>query len=192
MKQISFFTETYFMKGLLLFLAIAALLSCNSKTSTVIELPAKPASVDAAAKTVKGKSYETKKVAIVSIFEMDKENPYEWMNDMDDTTKHFRDYLKDRMSFSLRFVNDTSVILNEEGKETNATYKFDTETGEDEKEGVKLRISYPDDSMSFPGIDGPMIMTYSFLVAGADERSFLLETPRSYNKRKIAVLMQAK
>lgn len=180
------------MRSLLLLLAVTALSSCSSNTSTIIQLPAKPASIDDAAKTVKGKSYETKKVAIVSVFEMDKENPYQWMNDMDDTTTHFRDYLKKRMSFSLRFINDTTVTLNEEGKETSATYKFDTETGEDEKEGIKLRISYPDDSMSFPGVDGPMIMTYSFLLTGVDESSLLLETPGSYNNRKVAVLMQVK
>jgi hypothetical protein len=109
---------------------------------------------------------------------------------MGDTSKHFKDYLKERMAFTIEFVNDTAAILNDENKKITGTYKFDNETSEDEKEGIKLRISYRDSSVSFPGAAGPMIMTYTFAIAGADEKALLMELPRSYNNRKVAVLMQ--
>jgi hypothetical protein len=181
------------MKIVLSFVLLAiAVVSCTNNTSPVIALPAKPASAEAVSELVKGKSFETKKVATLSPFATDKESPYEWMNDATDTSKFFRDYLKERMGFTLQFLNDTSTILNDGGKLITGTYKFDSNVLENEKEGVKLRISYPDESMNFPGMSGAMIMTSTYLIAGADEKNLLIETPRSFNNRRVAVLMQVK
>lgn len=181
------------MKLILSTLLVAiAFASCTNDTSTSITLPARPASAEAISQFVKGRLFETKKVATLSPFDTGNESPYEWMNDSKDTSKFFRDYLTERMGFTLQFINDTSAVLNEEGKVITGTYKFDNEVLENEKEGVKLRVSYPDASMNFPGMSDPMIMTSTFLIAGGDEKNLLIETPRSFNNRRIAVLMQVK
>lgn len=181
------------MKVLLFALAVATLvISCSNDKKNETAVPAKPASIDAVKQFVKGKNYQTKRVATVSPFDMDKENPYEWMDEMKDTSTFFKNYLNERMSFTLNFVNDTSVVMSDEGKTINGTFRIDNETKEEEKEGIKLRISYADSSMNFPGATGSMIMTSTYLVAGADEKSLLLETPRSYNNRKIAALLLVK
>jgi hypothetical protein len=182
------------MKIIVLFLSVSLFfIACNnSNTTEHVPVPSAPSSAATASQSVKGKMYETKKVAILSSFKTDTEGPYEWMNDSKDTTDFFKNYLAERMAFSLQFTNDTSVIMQEEGNTISGTYKFDNESREDEKEGIKLRISYEDSSMSFPGSTEPMVMTYTYLVAGADEKSLLLETPRSFNNRKVCVLMQVK
>ncbi|MEI9946511.1 MAG: hypothetical protein WDN26_20100 [Chitinophagaceae bacterium] len=177
------------MKIVLMALAAAFIVACNSNKDAETSIPPKPSSIEAVKQLVKGKKYRTQKVATVSPFEMDKEKPYEWMDEMKDTSTFFKKHLADRMKFTLNFVNDTAVMMNDEEKIINGTYNLDTKTGEEEKEGIKLRISYPDSSMNFPGSTGVMIMTATYFVAGADEKSILLETPRSYNNRKVAILL---
>lgn len=171
-------------------LLIATIISCSNNKPEETAIPAKPASTDAVMQLIKGEKYTTSKVALISPFAMDKENPYEWMDEMSDTTRLFKNYLKDRMTFSLNFINDTAVVMNDDGKMITGTFILDNKTEEEEKEGVKLRISYADTSMTFPGSSGPMIMTGTYPVAGADEKSLLLELPRTYNNRKVAALLK--
>ena len=163
--------------------------SCGNSAGETVTIPAKPASPDAVKQYVKGKTYKSIKAGTASTFEIDKENPYQWLDEKKDTTKFVRNYLAERLQFTLQFVNDTAVEFTDDNKKTTGVYKFDTETGEDEKEGVKLRISYVDTSMQFPGASGAATMTYTYPVAGADEKSLLLETPRSFNNRKVVILM---
>ena len=168
-------------------------ISCtnNSKETAATALPSKPASIDAVLSIVKQKKYTAEKIATLSPFEMDKENPYDWFDDKKDTSSFAREFLAERLNMSLKFINDTAVRLMEEGKETTGLYKLDTIIIEEENPGIKLRISYPDSSMSFPGVTSPMIMTYTFNVLGINEKNLLLETPRSYNNRKVAVLLKS-
>jgi hypothetical protein len=181
------------MRRLFFFLSMTIFfIACKNDQAASIDLLAKPASPDAVYHFVKGKKFDTKHVATLSPFAMDSKDPYEWMDEKKDTSQFSRDYLKERMAFSLHFINDTSITIHDDGKTIDGTYKFDNEISDDEKEGVKLRVSYPDSSMSFPGMSGPMIMTATYFIAGADEKNLLLETPRSFNNRRIVVIMQAK
>lgn len=181
------------MKRLLSLLSVILFFTaCTNDQPGSMYLPAKPVSTETAYQLVKGKTFDTKYVATLSPFAMDNKSPYEWMDEKKDSSKFSRDYLKARMAFSLQFINDSSILIHDDGKTINGTFKMDSEIFENEKEGLKLRISYPDTSMSFPGMTEPMIMTFAFLIAGVDEKNLLLETPRSYNNRRVAVLMQSK
>ena len=181
------------MKQLLIFLCTALFISCNSnkteskqKTAT----PPTPTGVDAVAQTLKGKNYSVDKVATISNFEMDKDSPYDWMDGKKDTTAFTRKFVAERMKMKMNFTNDTAILFTDEEKTIEALYKLDTLTGDDEKSGIKLRVSYLDSSITFPSFTEPRLMTYTFPVLGINNESLLLETPRSLNNRKIAVLMK--
>lgn len=182
------------MKQLFTLLFIAFFFSCNNNSNEpkqeTTDIPATPAGIEAVAKTVIGKNFTAYKIATLSPFEMDKENPYDWLDDKKDTTAFTRNYVAERMKMKLNFINDSTVQLTDEDKITEGTYKLDTLSSEDEKPGIKLRISYSDTSMNFPGVTEPMIMTSTYTVLGINNESLLLEMPRSFNNRKIAVLMK--
>jgi hypothetical protein len=182
------------MKQLIILLGLSLIIiSCtnNSKGTAAMALPSKPASIDAVLNIIKQKNYKAEKIATLSPFEMDKENPYDWFDEKKDTSSFAKRFLNERLSMKLQFKNDTAVLFIEDNKTIEGTYKLDTIINEEEKPGIKFRISYPDSSMSFPGVTEPMIMTYTFNVLGIDEKNLMLETPRSYNNRKIAVLLKA-
>lgn len=164
--------------------------SCGIDNAATLSLPPKPSSPEALKKFVAGKSFKSIKAGTVSPFQMDKENPYQWLDEKKDTTTFARNFISKRMQFTLQFVNDSSVIFTDDGKQTAGIYLFDTETGEEEKEGIKLRISYVDTSMYFPGASGPVTLTSTYPVAGADDNSLLLGTPRSFNNRPVVILMK--
>jgi hypothetical protein len=180
------------MKQLLCLLCTVLFFSCNtSKTKKEsVDIPAAPTGVDAVAQTLKGKNYSVLQVATISNFEMNKDNPYDWMDGKKDTTAFSRNYVTERMKLKLNFVNDTTVSFTDEDKLTEAKYKLDTLIGDEEKPGIKLRISYLDSSITFPSFTEPRLMTYTYRVLGINNESLLLETPRSFNNRKIAVLMK--
>jgi len=175
---------------LIIFLAALFIFSCSEHKP--VSLPAKPGSPGTVKNAIQGKLYKTIKAGTLSPFEMDKKNPYEWTDDMKDTSSMFRNFFADRMKFILHFINDTAVNFMDEGKHIEATYSIDSLIKEDEKPGVKLRISYEDKDNSFNmGDMGPVRLTYTYIVAGADDKQLLLETPRSYNDRKVIVLMSS-
>ena len=181
------------MKQLLIFLCTALFISCNSnkteskqKTET---LPS-PTGIADVAQVLKGKNYSVQQVATISNFEMDKDNPYDWLDGKKDTTAFTRKFVTERMKMKLNFINDTAVLFTDEDKTTESLYKLDTLINDEERRGIKLRISYMDSSITFPSFTEPRLMTYTFPVLGINNESLLLETPRSLNNRKIAVLMK--
>jgi hypothetical protein len=163
---------------------IVILYSCISKTNSDI-LPQPPASVKAVLDELKGKKYQAEKAGTHSVFENDKE--IEWLNPKkeDEFEKKIADEAK---TLRLDFVNDTAVTVTVKDKTYSGTYKADNEVKEDEKPGIKLRISYIDEEFKFG--DGPATeVTYTYLVEGISDKNLLLETPGSMNRRKIVVLM---
>jgi len=182
------------MKSLAWFVSLTIIFfscSSNDQKITTPSLPPKPVLPDAVLGIIKGKNYTAEKIATLSPFEMDAKNHYDWFDEKKDTSSFTKTFLKERMGMQLRFKNDSAVSLIDDNKTTEATYKLDTIIKEEEKPGIKLRIRYSDSSMSFPGVTEPMIMTYTFNVLGIDEKRLLLETPRSYNNRKVATLLKA-
>jgi len=181
------------MKQLLIFLCTALFISCNSnktESKQKTETPPSPTGIADVAQILKGKNYSVLQVATISNLQMDKDNPYDWMDGKKDTTAFTRKFVAERMKLKLNFTNDTAVSFTDEDKVIEAKYKLDTLIGDDENRGIKLRISYMDSSITFPSFTEPRTMTYTYSVLGINNEGLLLETPRSLNNRKIAVLMK--
>lgn len=158
--------------------------SCSSKTGSDA-LPVAPASVRAVQDVVKGKKFKAEKAGTRSPFKNDKE--IEWF-EPEAEDKFEKEIADDSKTLQFDFMNDTSVTVVFKDKTYNGTYGVDDNTGEDEKPGIKLRVSYIDEDFKFG--DGPASeVTYTYLVEGISDKSLLLETPRSMNRRKIVVLM---
>ncbi|MBL7744038.1 MAG: hypothetical protein JNN00_11235 [Chitinophagaceae bacterium] len=163
---------------------LAILNSCSSKPGTVV-LPGAPASIKAVQDELKGKNYKTEKAGTHSPFKDDK--TIEWLEPKagDKFEKGIDD---DTRTLQLDFSNDTAVTVTYKDKTYTGTYAVDDVTGEEDRPGIKLRVSYVDEDLKFG--DGPATkVTYTYIVEGIGDKSLLLETPRSMNNRKIVVLM---
>jgi hypothetical protein len=165
-------------------ITVAIAISCSSETDKNL-LPEAPASVKAVKDEVKGKKYKAEKAGTHSVFENDKEIQWLEPKEEDKFEKQIADESK---SLQLDFVNDTAVTVIVKGKTYTGTYAADDIVKEDEKPGIKLRISYVDEEFKMG--EGPAsLVTYTYLVEGISGKSLLLETPRSMNRRKIVVMM---
>jgi hypothetical protein len=165
--------------------ATIALVSCSSTDAKKDAIPGRPANVKVVAATVKGNHYIANRVGTHSVFSND--STIEWLEPLpgQEFEKKFVEEVK---TLDLNFISDTAVTVKYGGKVSNGTYKVDDITGEDDKAGIKLRISYVDEQFKFG--DGPASpVTFTYLVEGMDENKLLLETPRSINRRKAVVLM---
>jgi hypothetical protein len=157
--------------------------SCSSKTNA---LPEAPVSIKAVQDELKGKKYSAENAGTHSVFKDDKEIQWLKPDEKNSVEKSVADESK---SIQMEFADDTSVVVSGKGKINKGTYKVNDEVGEDEKPGIKLRISYVDEEFKMG--DGPaMMVTYTYTVEGINSKSLLLETPRSLNNHKIVVLMK--
>ena len=174
--------------------AVLFLTACNnSKTNKPLaepSTPAAPASSEAIHDFITSQAYITERMATISGFAMDSADPYTWYADTAGLSSFEKEYLIQQKAFRLQFTSDSTATLYDEGKPRASTYKIDSSIHDGEKTGWKLRFSYPDSSMSFPGSTGIMIMTATYPVLGIDQQHLFLETPRSFNQRKVAVLMK--
>lgn len=172
-----------------LLLIVLFLGACTEKKPT---LPPAPESAKAISDLVKGNSYDVADLALVSAFKINKENPYEWFQDIKDTTAFFRDYEKERRMFRLVFGADTTVRLTDKDNTISGNWLAEADKDDDGNEGLFLKISYADSTSNlYPGMTGPVIMTFRYKVLGIDESMLMLETPNSMNRRKVLALMKA-
>jgi hypothetical protein len=167
-----------------LFLFIACT-SSDGPVETV--LPAAPAGTKAVQAIITGKKYVAERTGLASVFAND--SSISWMDELKDSSAVFKTFTEGRQRFQLHFVNDTAVSFFDDNKNYSATYKLDEKAGEDEKPGIRLRISYLDSANTFGG-SGPMMMTYSYLVKGISENQLFIETPRSYNNKTVLMLLK--
>ena len=154
-------------------------------------LPPAPANTDAVAKTIKGKKYKAAELALISTLISDKNNPYEWFDDVKDTTRFFRNYEQQKMKLVIQFINDSTAEVTDESSVNKATWKIDDQPKSDEKPGVFLRLSMERDEQLMPKQTGKSTITVSYKVLGIDDKQLFLETPNMFNSRKMAVLMKA-
>ena len=159
----------------------------NSKT---VSLPPSPANADAVSKAIKGKKFNTTELALISNLVADKNNPYEWFDEIKDTTAFFRNYEKERMKFEINFINDTSAEVTDDAGVNKATWKIDDQPKSDETAGLFLRVSMGKQESFFPGQTGSSTITFTYKVLGIDDTQLLLQTPNMFNNRKIAALMK--
>lgn len=175
--------------------ALLLLTACNNNKKTDPALskpgtPAAPASGEAIQNAIKSRTYTTERMAAVSGFAMDSSDPYTWYSDTTGLSSFEKEYITQQKAFQLQFTSDSTATIYDEGKSRASIYKIDSSIHEGEKAGWKLRFNYPDSSMSFPGSTGVMIITATYPVVGIDQQYLFLETPRSFNQRKVAVLMK--
>jgi hypothetical protein len=164
-------------------------ISCGNKKTT--SLPAAPASIDIVAKTIKGKKYKATQLALISNLISDKNNPYQWFDEIRDTTPFFRNFEKNKLKFAVNFVNDSTVEVTDESSTNTGKWRIDDQPKSDETAGIFLRISMERDEQIIPGQVGKSINTFSYKVLGIDKRQLFVETPNMYNSRKMATLLKS-
>lgn len=160
----------------------------NSKTA---QLPPAPASIDSVAETIAGKKYKAAELALISKLISDKNNPYEWFDQINDTTPFFRNYEKQKMKFVIHFIDDTAAEVADETTINKATWKLDNQPKSDETLGIFLRLTMEKEEGLIPGQAGTSTITFSYKVLGVDDKQVLLETPNMFNSRKLAILMKS-
>jgi len=136
------------------------------------------------------KKYKAAELALISTFISDKNDPYEWFDNVRDTTRFFRNYEQQKMKFALQFINDSTAEITDETSVSKATWKIDDQPKSDEKPGIFLRLSMERDEQLIPGQTGKSTITFSYKVLGIDDKQLFLETPNMFNSRKMAVLMK--
>jgi hypothetical protein len=159
----------------------------NTKT---VNLPPAPANADAVFKTITGKKFKAAELALVSNLAADKNNPYEWFDEIKDTTPYFRNYEKQKMKFEINFINDTSAEITDEAGVNKADWKIDNQPKSDETAGLFLRLSMERQEKLVPGQVSSSMVTFSYKVLGIDDKQLFLQTPNMFNSKKIAALMK--
>lgn len=177
------------MKNLKLLLPVIAFWACNSSTVQV-DLPPAPANMDSVKKMITGKKYVTEKLAQISNLVGDKNDPYEWFEEMKDTTPFFKNYQTQRMKFAVQFVNDSTAVITDEKGTTNGSWSLDDQPGKEDTPGIFLRISVSSEEKLFPGQTGLSTLTSTYKVLGMNDRQLFLQTPNMFNMRKIAALLK--
>jgi hypothetical protein len=173
---------------LLPFIVFAA--ACTNSKTVQVDLPPAPANIDSVKKIVAGKNYKTEKLAQISNLVADKNDPYEWFEEMKDTTPFFKNYQVQRMKFGVQFTNDSVAVVTDEKGTNQGLWSLDDQPGKDDTPGIFLRIAVSSEEKLFAGQTGATTMTYTFKVLGLSEKQLFLQTPNVFNMRKIAVLMK--
>lgn len=164
------------------------IISCGNKKFT--SLPPAPVNTDSVAKRILGKKYTTAELALISTLIADKNNPYQWFDEIKDTTPYFRNYEKQKMKFALHFINDSIAEVTDEVAVNKASWKVDDQPKSQETAGIFLRLAIEKDEQLIPGQVGKSTITFSYKVIGIDDKQLFLETPNMLNSRKMAVLMK--
>ena len=140
--------------------------------------------------TIKGKKYTASQLALISTLISDKNNPYEWFDEIKDTTPFFRNYEKQKMKFAIHFLNDTVAEVIEDTLINKASWRMDNDPKSDETQGVFLRLSMEREESVYPGQTGKSTITFSYKVLAIDDKQLFLETPNMFKGRKLAILMK--
>lgn len=174
-------------------LVIAGFISCSNHEE---KQPAAPDSISSVQQLITGKTFITNRVGTLSPFAtgIDKDKPFQWFDEEKNPSKFMKDYEDDRKKFQLTFVNDTALRISDDGKTWDASYEIDDSTKEEEKPGIRLRLSYEDkeNSMSFPGATTPMMLTASYLIAAISGDAMILQAPREFNRQHVILWMKQK
>jgi len=173
----------------LLVIAIFSMTSCGNKKTA--NLPPAPADVNSVVTTIKGKKYKATQLGLISTLISDKNNPYEWFDEIKDTTPFFKNYEKQQMNFAIHFINDTAAELIQDTLVNKALWMIDNDPKGSETPGIFMRLSIEKEETVIPGQTSKSTNTFSYKVLGLDDKQLFLETPNVYNSRKLAVLLKA-
>ena len=161
------------------------IISCNLSGSKKIAVPDPPSSIKSVHETLKGKKFKVEKAGTHSLISSEKD--IEWL-DPKAENKFEKEMADESATLQFDFKNDTSITFTYKNKTLDGTYAVDDASGEGDKPGIKLRISYLDEEFRIG--NGPASkVTATYVVEGISDNSLLLQTPRSMNQRMIVVLM---
>lgn len=167
-------------------------ISCTDKGMET--LPARPADVAAAKAFVKGKKFSTEKTGFFGNLAINDKTEMEWIDIKTEKEKYAKDAAETQKHFALQFINDTAVTVFKKDTSFTATYLIDNKAEEDDeenKQSIKLRISYPDPEFSFAGMEASVV-TYTYIMLGAEKDKLLLQLPQSVNRRNLVSLLLVK
>ena len=171
-------------------LSVIIIAGCSSKKK--VDLPPPPTSVDAVVKTITGKKYSTTELALVSTSIADKNNPYEWFDEVQDTTPYFKNLWGQKMKTVIHFISDTTVEIVDEAGTNTGTWKVDDKPKSTETAGIFTRITVIRKTDTLPpGQTEASKITFNYKVLGIDDKQAFLETPNMFSMRKVAALMKA-
>lgn len=182
-------------------LTTTMLFSCGQDKKD--SLPVKPQDVNSVKVLIKGKKYTTQKTGFYGTIAVNGETTVNWIdiaekkkqlakNANNITAQTELTAAERELKFAVQFVNDTAATVFSNDTSIPATYAVDNIVDDygDGKGGVKIRLTYADPSFSF-GNELASEMTFTFLVEGADEKSLLLQTPRTINRQPLISLLVA-
>lgn len=166
-------------------------ISCADKGMET--LPARPADVAAAKAFIKGKRFSTEKTGFFGNLTINDKTEMEWIDMKTEKEKYAKDAAEQQSKFALQFINDTAVTVFKKDTSFTAAYVIDNKADEDdeEKQSIKLRVSYPDPEFSFAGME-VSVVTYTYTILGAEKNKLLLQLPQSVNRRKLVSLLLVK
>ncbi len=186
---------------LIALLATIMLFSCGQDKKD--SLPVKPQDLNSVKTLIKGKKYTTQKTGFYGTIAVNDETTVNWIdiaekkkqlakNTNNMTAQTELTAAERELKFAVQFVNDTAATVFSNGTSIPATYAVDNIVDDygNDKESVKIRLTYADPSFSF-GNELASEMTFTFLVVGADEKSLLLQTPRTINRQPLISLLVA-
>ncbi len=180
------------MKKIVFAFTTLILFSCGNGDMKVPDPPKDTASVKA---TLNGKNFVAEKTGFWGVLTVNDKKEVTWIDPKSETEKFSVEAAEElNGKFSLQFVNDTAVNIISKAATTTGTYAVDDKVDEYDKgiEGVKIRITYVDTSMSLGfGNNKPISMTYTYFVKGINKDELLLQMPREINRRPLVVLMKA-
>lgn len=163
--------------------------SCNNEK--IAALPDPPASAKQVEAFLKGKNFSVKSVGFYGALTINDKTEMEWIDTTDAATKENKttmDVMRELSKSALTFTNDTAATVTSNGQPYAATWVVDDQPKDDEPAGIRLRVSYADPSFSFGS--EPMVVTYSYVVKGINEKQLLLELPRTINRRNLVAIME--
>ena len=177
------------MRSILSFIIVSLLIiSCgNRKTAS---LPPAPVDVNSVKTTITGKKYKATQLGLISTLISDKNNPYEWFDEIKDTTPFFKNYERQQMKFAIHFINDTAAEVIQDTVVNKAFWKIDNDPKSSETPGIFMRLSMEKEETVVSGQTAKSTHTFSYKVLGLDDKQIFLETPNIYSNRKLAVLMK--
>ena len=177
------------MRSISLFIIVSLLIiSCGNRKTAA--LPPAPSDVNSVVTTITGKKYKATQLGLISTLISDKNNPYEWFDEIKDTTPYFKNYEKQQMNFAIHFINDTVAEVIQDTLVNQALWIIDNDPKGSETPGIFIRLSMEKEETVVPGQISRSTNTFSYKVLGLDNKQLFLESPNLYSSRKLAVLLK--
>ncbi|MFT3674847.1 MAG: hypothetical protein QM781_03015 [Chitinophagaceae bacterium] len=172
-----------------LFLAAVFLSGCSNSAEKT--LPPAPASVAQTLAWLQGRTLTLQKAGFYGALTVNNNTEINWIDTSAQAEPLIRETVRELGSWSMRLGTDSTIVVNSKGASYQGHYKVDDQPQEEEKPGIRLRVTYVDPTFSFGGSE-PMEVTYTYVVKGIDAKELLLELPREINRKRLLGLMEVK